>query len=45
MQILGVNDQDVQEQIAKALFEVERKGTSSSTAWNNVKKGVQNALG
>ncbi len=45
VQILGVNDQDVQEQIAKALFEVERKGTSSSTAWNNVKKGVQNALG
>ncbi|MGW1069531.1 ABC transporter substrate-binding protein [Streptomyces aureus] len=45
VQILGVNDQDVQEQIAKALFEVERKGTSSGAAWGNARKGVQNAIG
>ncbi|MCD9875070.1 ABC transporter substrate-binding protein [Streptomyces guryensis] len=45
VQVLGVHDQDVTTQITNALGEVERKGTSSSTAWGHAQKGVDNAVG
>ncbi|MZD07383.1 extracellular solute-binding protein [Streptomyces sp. SID5785] len=45
VQVLGVNDQDIQEQFAAALFEVEKKGTAPDTAWQHAEKGIQNALG
>ncbi|MER5889522.1 extracellular solute-binding protein [Streptomyces sp. NPDC001941] len=45
VQVLGVNDQDIQEQFAAALFEVEKKGTAPETAWKHAEKGIQNAIG
>ena len=45
VQVLGVHDQDVSTQITNALGEVERKNTSSSTAWSHAQKGVDNAVG
>ncbi|WP_328296694.1 extracellular solute-binding protein [Streptomyces sp. NBC_00435] len=45
VQVLGVHDKDVADQITNALSEVERKGTPPETAWSNAKKAVKNALG
>nr|WSX53545.1 extracellular solute-binding protein [Streptomyces sp. NBC_00974] len=45
VQVLGVHDKDIADQISNALSEVERKGTSPETAWSNAKKAVKNALG
>lgn len=45
MQVLGVHDGDVNQQITNALGEVERKGTDSATAWSHARKGVENAVG
>ncbi|WP_458247115.1 ABC transporter substrate-binding protein [Streptomyces sp. MAI_2237] len=45
VQVLGVHDNDVNVQITNALGEVERKGTSSATAWSHADKGVKNAVG
>jgi cellobiose transport system substrate-binding protein len=45
VQVLGVHDKDVSDQISNALGEVERKGTSSATAWGHAEKGIKNALG
>ncbi|MET9958444.1 extracellular solute-binding protein [Streptomyces sp. NPDC006326] len=45
VQVLGVHDKDVADQINNALSEVERKGTAPDTAWANAKKAVKNALG
>lgn len=45
VQVLGVHDGDVNQQITNALGEVERKGTDSATAWSHVRKGVENAVG
>ncbi|GGT11816.1 ABC transporter substrate-binding protein [Streptomyces purpureus] len=45
VQVLGVHDKNVADQITNALSEVERKGTSSEEAWSHAKKGVENATG
>ncbi|MGN9790179.1 ABC transporter substrate-binding protein [Streptomyces sp. OZ13] len=45
VQVLGVHDQNVNQQITNALSEVERKGISSEKAWGNAKKGVENTIG
>ncbi|AJF68805.1 extracellular solute-binding protein [Streptomyces vietnamensis] len=45
VQVLGVHDQNIAQQITNALSEVERKGTSPEEAWSNAKKGVENTLG
>jgi cellobiose transport system substrate-binding protein len=45
VQVLGVHDKNVADQITNALSEVERKGTSPDKAWSNAKKGVKNATG
>lgn len=45
VQVLGLHDKDIADQIANALSEVERKGTPPETAWSNAKKAVKNALG
>ncbi|MEU9675101.1 MULTISPECIES: ABC transporter substrate-binding protein [Streptomyces] len=45
VQVLGVHDQNVMQQITNALSEVERKGTSSEKAWGTAKKGVDNVIG
>ncbi|MFF5563544.1 ABC transporter substrate-binding protein [Streptomyces sp. NPDC012623] len=45
VQVLGVHDQNVAQQITNALSEVERKGISSDKAWSNAKKGVDNVIG
>ncbi|MEU1281321.1 extracellular solute-binding protein [Streptomyces sp. NPDC005805] len=45
VQVLGVHDQNVAQQITNALSEVERKGTSPGKAWANAKKGVENTIG
>ncbi|MEU6955914.1 extracellular solute-binding protein [Streptomyces sp. NPDC045714] len=45
VQVLGVHDQNVMQQITNALSEVERKGTSSDKAWQTAKKGVDNVIG
>ncbi|MFJ3204344.1 ABC transporter substrate-binding protein [Streptomyces sp. NPDC086989] len=45
VQVLGVHDKDIADQINNALSEVERKGTAPDTAWANAKKAVKNALG
>ncbi|MET9885397.1 extracellular solute-binding protein [Streptomyces sp. NPDC006430] len=45
VQVLGVHDKDIADQINNALSEVERKGTAPETAWSNAKKAVKNALG
>ncbi|MFE0510780.1 ABC transporter substrate-binding protein [Streptomyces sp. NPDC058964] len=45
VQVLGVHDNDVNTQITNALGEVERKGTSSATAWSHAEKGIENAVG
>ncbi|NWF24933.1 extracellular solute-binding protein [Streptomyces sp. PKU-EA00015] len=45
VQVLGVHDQNVNQQITNALSEVERKGTSPDKAWSNAKKGVDNTIG
>ncbi|MER6675027.1 ABC transporter substrate-binding protein [Streptomyces sp. NPDC000983] len=45
VQVLGIHDQNVAQQITNALSEVERKGTSSDKAWANAKKGVDNTIG
>ncbi|WMX48645.1 extracellular solute-binding protein [Streptomyces roseicoloratus] len=45
VQVLGVHDQNVNQQITNALGEVERKGVSSEQAWANAKKGVDNTIG
>ncbi|MFJ9031731.1 ABC transporter substrate-binding protein [Streptomyces sp. NPDC102274] len=45
VQVLGVHDANVAQQITNALSEVERKGTSSDKAWSTAKKGVDNVIG
>ncbi|MGW1747293.1 ABC transporter substrate-binding protein [Streptomyces sp. NPDC002092] len=45
VQVLGVHDRDVDQQITNALGEVEQKGTSSDTAWTHAQKGIDNAVG
>lgn len=45
VQVLGVHDQNVNQQITNALSEVERKGTAPGKAWSNAKKGVDNTIG
>ncbi|MET8506598.1 extracellular solute-binding protein [Streptomyces sp. NPDC004787] len=45
VQVLGVHDQNVAQQITNALGEVERKGTDPAQAWANAKKGVDNTIG
>ncbi|MCJ0872092.1 ABC transporter substrate-binding protein [Streptomyces sp. AP-93] len=45
VQVLGVHDQNVMQQLTNALSEVERKGVSSGTAWETAKKGVANVIG
>ncbi|MFE2938183.1 ABC transporter substrate-binding protein [Streptomyces sp. NPDC059255] len=45
VQVLGVHDANVAQQITNALSEVERKGTPSAKAWSTVKKGVDNVIG
>lgn len=45
VQVLGVHDQNVAQQITNALSEVERKGTAPDKAWANAKKGVENTIG
>lgn len=45
VQVLGVHDMDIQEQIALALFQVERKGVAPGAAWSSARKGVDNAIG
>ncbi|MFD6892636.1 extracellular solute-binding protein [Streptomyces sp. NPDC059957] len=45
VQVLGVHDQNVMQQLTNALSEVERKGVASDTAWETAKKGVANVIG
>ncbi|CAM5738707.1 Extracellular solute-binding protein OS=Streptomyces microflavus OX=1919 GN=G3I39_29170 PE=4 SV=1 [Streptomyces microflavus] len=45
VQVLGVHDQNVMQQLTNALSEVERKGVSSDKAWETAKKGVANVIG
>jgi cellobiose transport system substrate-binding protein len=45
VQVLGVHDGDVSQQITNALGEVEQKGTSPATAWSHAEHGVKNAVG
>jgi cellobiose transport system substrate-binding protein len=45
VQVLGIHDQNVMQQITNALSEVERKGTDPDKAWSNAKKGVENTVG
>ncbi|GLW48779.1 sugar-binding protein [Streptomyces sp. NBRC 14336] len=45
VQVLGIHDQNVAQQITNALSEVERKGTDPDKAWSNAKKGVENTIG
>ncbi|GHA92619.1 extracellular solute-binding protein [Streptomyces termitum] len=45
VQVLGVHDQNISQQITNALSEVERKGLAPDKAWENAKKGVANTLG
>ncbi|MFG2868455.1 ABC transporter substrate-binding protein [Streptomyces sp. NPDC048338] len=45
VQVLGVHDKNVADQITNALSEVERKGVSPEKAWSNAQKGVDNAIG
>ncbi|WP_175407164.1 extracellular solute-binding protein [Streptomyces sp. TRM64462] len=45
VQVLGVHDKNVADQITNALSEVERKGTSPDKAWSNARKGVANVIG
>ncbi|WP_328764678.1 MULTISPECIES: extracellular solute-binding protein [unclassified Streptomyces] len=45
VQVLGLHDKDIADQINNALSEVERKGTAPDAAWSNAKKAVKNALG
>ncbi|GGU82393.1 sugar-binding protein [Streptomyces litmocidini] len=44
VQVLGVHDQNIAQQITNALSEVERKGTSPEEAWSNARKGVENTI-
>ncbi|MEU7278112.1 extracellular solute-binding protein [Streptomyces sp. NPDC045431] len=45
VQVLGVHDKNVADQITNALSEVERKGTAPDEAWSTARKGVANATG
>lgn len=45
VQVLGLHDQSIAQQITNALSEVERKGTDPEKAWKNASKGVANTLG
>ncbi|MEU8520908.1 extracellular solute-binding protein [Streptomyces sp. NBC_01216] len=45
VQVLGVHDKNVADQITNALSEVERKGVTPEKAWSNARKGVANAIG
>ncbi|MEU2389500.1 extracellular solute-binding protein [Streptomyces sp. NPDC007369] len=45
VQVLGVHDQNIAQQITNALGEVERKGTAPDQAWANAGKGVANTIG
>ncbi|MFK0224951.1 extracellular solute-binding protein [Streptomyces sp. NPDC090303] len=45
VQVLGVHDQNIAQQITNALSEVERKGISPEKAWSNARKGVENTIG
>lgn len=45
VQVLGVHDQNVNQQITNALSEVERKGLDPDKAWKNAEKGVANITG
>ncbi|MCH0541680.1 extracellular solute-binding protein [Streptomyces sp. MUM 203J] len=45
VQVLGVHDKNVADQITNALSEVERKGTDPAEAWSNAKAGVANVMG
>ncbi|MEU9118810.1 extracellular solute-binding protein [Streptomyces sp. NPDC048506] len=44
VQVLGVQDKDIGDQLINALGEVERKGTSSDAAWSNARQGVAHTL-
>ena len=45
VQVLGLHDQNVNQQITNALSEVERKGTAPDKAWSNAEKGIENTIG
>ncbi|MER6910478.1 extracellular solute-binding protein [Streptomyces sp. NPDC000594] len=45
VQVLGVHDQNIAQQLTNALSEVERRGTSSDEAWEKAKKGVARVIG
>ncbi|OII63674.1 sugar-binding protein [Streptomyces sp. CC53] len=45
VQVLGVHDKNVADQITNALSEVERKGLAPDKAWANAKRGVANVMG
>ncbi|WP_328393544.1 extracellular solute-binding protein [Streptomyces sp. NBC_00390] len=45
VQVLGLHDQNINQQITNALSEVERKGTAPGKAWSNAEKGVANTIG
>ncbi|GAA4892525.1 extracellular solute-binding protein [Streptomyces coeruleoprunus] len=45
VQVLGVHDKNVADQITNALSEVERKGTAPGDAWDHARKGVANVIG
>lgn len=45
VQVLGIHDKSISDQIINGLSEVERKGTPPDEAWSNAMKGVDNVLG
>ncbi|WP_030206197.1 ABC transporter substrate-binding protein [Streptomyces sp. NRRL S-87] len=45
VQVLGIHDQNVAQQITNALSGVERKGTAPDKAWDDARKGVANTMG
>ncbi|MCZ7413440.1 MULTISPECIES: ABC transporter substrate-binding protein [unclassified Streptomyces] len=45
VQVLGVHDKSIADQITNALSEIERKGTSPDKAWKNALKAIDNVLG
>ncbi|MEV8532397.1 extracellular solute-binding protein [Streptomyces sp. NPDC051211] len=45
VQVLGVDDKTIADQIVNALSEVERKGTAPDKAWETARRGVKNATG
>ncbi|GAA1902476.1 extracellular solute-binding protein [Streptomyces sodiiphilus] len=45
VQVLGIHDKSIADQITNALSEIERKGTEPGKAWQNAMKGIDNVLG